>query len=121
MLNGCKPRRTVAMKMLFPWVETDDERNIMMTQDEYTALRRLLNIEYPISEAANWVQSQMYMEKQTHIDEMHGRGVEKERYTMRLEKPLAESVDVLAKKLNMKRSEAVREAIVDWLKKKRDV
>ena len=36
---------------------------------------------------------------------------------MWLEKPLAENLAVLAKKLNMKPSKALSEAIFDWLKK----
>ena len=37
---------------------------------------------------------------------------------MWLEKPLAENLAVLAKKLNMKPSKALSEAIFDWLKKR---
>ena len=96
------------------------ERSIRLNSDEYSALRRLMDIEYPISEAANWVASQMHMESQAHIDDLHGRGVEKVSYTMRLDKPLANSVDEMAAGMGIKRSAAIREALVDWLKKPKD-
>ena len=95
-----------------------DERSVKLTSDEYAGLLRLLNIEYPIAEAANWVVSQMDMEskqEKAKEEKLHGWGIEKGPFNFRMDKPLVDALDAVAKEKGLKRSDAVRQALIAYL------
>ena len=105
------------------WVADAMRRDIEgaeLRASEVKALRQVLERKDDILDAADFADERIAEEQaedeRQFQEQLHGRGVEKVHYTMRLDKPLADSVDEVAKELGLKRTEVVREALVEWLR-----
>ena len=105
------------------WVADAMRRDIEGTElraSEIKDLRQVLERKNDVLEAADFADERIAEEQSENerqfAEQLHGRGVEKVHYTMRLDKPLAESIDEAAKGLGLKRTEVVREALVEWLR-----
>ena len=94
------------------------EREIKLNSGEYASLSRLMQIEDDIHHAANWVFSRMDEERREEEavnKKMYGWGVEKVPFNFRMDKPLVDALDAVAKKKGLKRSDAVRQALIAYL------
>jgi len=94
------------------------ERSIQLNSGEYHALRRFMDIEEQIWHAANWVADEMRRaseQEKAKEDKLHGWGIEKVPFNFRMDKPLVDALDAVAKEKGLKRSDAVRQALIAYL------
>ena len=94
------------------------DRSIQLNGEEYSALRRLIDIEEQIGHAANWVADEMRRaskQEKAKEDKLHGWGIEKVPFNFRMDKPLVDALDAVANEKGLKRSDAVREALIAYL------